>query len=191
MRQHRIAWTLAIAAIACAIAVAAVRQARDDRGAAALEALVMEALALTEADPSMLHRETCSSVRAAAVAAEADGAKSAEAAYVLALQYEQEHNLKGAEAFFRRAIALRPAWDKPYANLGCLLSRHSFGRSEEAEQLLRKAIELNPASGLPHNNLAVLLRIEGRLDEAEAEARAALELDPNDLAAHNLSLIHI
>ncbi len=185
MRQHRIAWTLALGAMVCALALAMVRQVREDRRAAALQARMVGALALVDEDPSLLRRETRAAVRAAAVAAEADGAKTAEAACVLALQYEQEHHMKGAETFFRRAITLRPGWARPYASLGALLGRHGFGRSLEAERLLRRAVELNPSWAVPHNSLAVLLRIEGRLDEAEVEARSALELAPDSLAANN------
>jgi len=185
MRQHRIAWTLALGALSCALAIAAVRQFRDGTEEAAFTAQVQDALARVAADPSLLQRETCAAVRAVAVTAERQGGKTAESSYVLALQYEQEHNLKGAEAYYRRAIALRPTWWRPYASLGSLLGRHSFGRAEEAERLLRVAIDLDPDAPSPHDSLAVLLRIQGDLAGAEQEARAALARDPDDLAANN------
>ncbi len=149
------------------------------------ERLVEHAIELLESDENLLNPETQLAVRAASVPAEKNMVRTAEAAYVLAIQFQRERNLNGAEALFKRAINLNPEWSWPYAGLGTLLGRHTLGRVEEAEAALRKAIALDPRWSKPHVSLLVLLRVEDRYEEAEKEALIALELDPDNIALHN------
>src|SRR5690606_8405023 len=110
---------------------------------------------------------------------------TAESAYLLARQYEREQNFQGAEGCFKKSIALAPDWSWPYAGLGSLLVRHSFGRGEEAKEALAKAIALEPEWGPPYGILAVLLRAEGRVEAALAPAELALKYMPNDISPLN------
>jgi len=146
---------------------------------------VAEAMALLQEDPGAWAGQTQSAVRIASVHVEQGAIRSAQAYFLLALQYRREANVSASEALYKRAIAVEPEWSWPYAGLGALLGRHTVGRSEEAIGALRKAIALDPGWGRPHNSLAVVLRIEGRYEEAEKEALAALRLAPDDVAAHN------
>lgn len=187
MRNHVVIWSIAAVTLLCAAAVVVLRQAffstvpREP----APEALVSEAITRLAEDQAAWQPETQQAVRAAASVVEEGKVRTAEAYYVLAVQYKRERDLSDAEALFKRAIALRPEWSWPYAGLGTLLGQHTYGRLGEAEQVLRKAIELAPEWGRPHNILAVVLRMQDRLEEAEKEARTALRLAPRDIAAHN------
>lgn len=187
MRKHLIIWSVTLAIVACAAAIVVSRQSlmSQAQNARDAETLVADALRRLADDAAAWQRDTQFAVRAAATEVERGVVRSAEGYFVLAVQYQREENVSGAEALYKRAIALRPDWSWPYAGLGALLGRHTFGRTEEAKTMLRKAIQLDPQWARPHNMLAVVLRLEGRLDEAEEEALAALRLDPDDIAAHN------
>ena len=189
MRQHVVIWSLAAAVLTAALALSVLRTAFQDGAPTNTgltpEAAIAEALALLEKDHSAAEAATQDAIRAAAVLAWEDAVLSAEAGYLLALQYQREHNLRGAEAYFKRAIALRPGWSPPYSGLGWLLGIHSMDRTDEAKEMLRKAIALDPSDSRPHITLAVLLRYEGRLDEAEQAALEALRLDPDSVRSHN------
>ena len=187
MKQHRFIWSVTLIIALAAVSVAVTRQMVHHRRPAPPppEALVDEALTRLERDPVAWEPATQSAVRVAATQVEEGAVKTPEGYCVLALQYQRESNVTAAEAYYKRAIALRPDWSWPYAGLGSLLGRHSFGRRSEAEEALRKAIALEPGWARPHNILAVVLRLDQRLDEAEEEARTALRLDPDDLASHN------
>lgn len=187
MNQHLFAWCVAGIVSFAAIAVAFFRGAATDPAAPAADpaVLVENAIAALREDPAALRQDTHTRVRTAAVAAEDGAIHTAEAYFVLAVQYQREFSISAAEALFKRAIAARPEWNWPYAGLGALLGRHTFGRAEEGIAVLRKSIVLDPNWSRPHNTLAIILRAEGRLEEAEREARIALELEPGDIAVHN------
>lgn len=186
MKAHRIIWLIASVAVMGAVALAAMRQGwlqfhRNTWG----EDLLGEAIVRLETDPAAWEWETQSAVRAAAVAVESKAIHSAQGYYVLAMQYQREHNVAAAESLFKRAIAVEPDWAWAYVGLGNLLGRFTVGRTAEAVEALRKAILLRPDWARPHNILAVVLRLENRLDEAEQEALEAIRLDPEDVASHN------
>lgn len=187
MKRHRWIWAIALCAAALATVLVAARHTSGIRARLLPppDVAVAEAMALLQADPMAAQRDTQNAVRVAAVYAERGLIASAEACYVLALQYQREDNPPGAEALYKRAIALRSGWDWPYVALGDLLGRHTFGRTEEAKEYLRQAIDLNPQWTRPYSVLAIVLRMENRLDEAEAAALAALQLAPEDIAANN------
>ncbi|HEX71899.1 MAG TPA: tetratricopeptide repeat protein [Candidatus Hydrogenedentes bacterium] len=187
MNQHRWIWLAALLAAALATALAALRHTGGarDRLLPSPEDAVAQAIALLEADPMAAQRETQSAVRTAAVYAERGLIATAEACYALALQYHREDNPPAAEALYKRAIALRPDWNRPYVDLGGLLGRHTFGRNEEATEALKRAIEIDPEWARPYNILAIILRMENRLEEAEEAALTALRLDPEDIASNN------
>ncbi|MBZ0091895.1 MAG: tetratricopeptide repeat protein [Sulfuricellaceae bacterium] len=93
-----------------------------------------------------------------------------------------------AEAFWRQATALRPAFAQPHFNLGILLA----GRKDaaQAEQCYRQAIALDPGNAAARLNLGVLLSKAGRVDEAEGCYRRVLALDPGNAGAYlNLAVL--
>lgn len=186
MKTHRMIWLMTVLVALSAAGISVVRQgwfAADEEVSG--EQRVQEALARLENDPAAWERETQSLVRAAAVGVERGQVHSSEAYYVLAIQYQREHNVNAAEALFKRAIAAQPDWSWPYVGLGNLLGRYTLGRTEEAIGTLRKAITLDTDWARPHNLLAVVFRLAGRLDEAEQEALEAIRLNPTDIASHN------
>lgn len=185
MGRHAWIWTVALALLASAWALSALKRGSAVTEPADYSARIETALALVREDEALLHRDAQRAVRALSVLAESGEITSAEGAYILALQFKRERNFDGAEAQYRRAMALRPDWSWPYHGLGYLLGQHTHGRVEEAIGYLQRAIELDPEWGRPHNSLAVLYRIIGRTGDAETEARLALELEPEDFASLN------
>lgn len=187
MKPHLAIWLFALAAVFLASLVYLTRQttARTSNGLDDPEAEVDRAIALLEADGNGLRAETHQAIRTAAVLAETKAVDSAEAAYLLGRQYKREQNFQAAEGYFKKAIALRPEWSWPYASLGNLLGRHSFGRTEEAMTVLQKAVALDPAWGRPYGIMAVILRAQGRFDEALVQAELALRYMPDDISPLN------
>ncbi len=187
MKRISMIWLAAGMLLACAAALTAWRfmMPRTEQRLPLPETAVQDAVRLIDADTGLARRETQTAVRTAAVLVEHGLDSSAEGCYVLATQYQREENLSMAEALYKRAIALRPEWSRPYCSLGNLLGRHCIERHEEAKEVLYKAIQLEPRWARPHNVLAVLLRLEKNLEEAEKEALIALDLAPDDIAAHN------
>jgi DNA-binding SARP family transcriptional activator/TolB-like protein/Tfp pilus assembly protein PilF len=82
---------------------------------------------------------------------------------------------KGAEAEYRRAIALEPN-AQSYQTYGWFLEWY-VGRAAEGVAMGERAVELDPGSPSAHNALAWRLRGAGQLDKAATEARIALALD--------------
>jgi Flp pilus assembly protein TadD len=81
-----------------------------------------------------------------------------------------------AEPFYRRAVALDPAFKEAWMNLG--LVALSLGRPEDALLCQRQALRLDPASSDAHNNLGMVHYVQGNIAEAESGFHAALRLDP-------------
>lgn len=81
-----------------------------------------------------------------------------------------------AQACFRAALGLRPAFLEALVNLAWALEKD--GLTEEAETCYRRALELDPASLGAHRNLGVLLVRQKRFQEAEAIYRRALGRHP-------------
>jgi len=85
-------------------------------------------------------------------------------------------NLRGAEADFRKAIALDPDYDSAHSELG--LALEDQGRRDEAIAEYKKAIELDPQRAEAYVNLGSSLGSKGDLAAAEAMYRKAIALDP-------------
>ncbi len=90
----------------------------------------------------------------------------------------------GADASFRRALALEPG------NAGVVREAGNMaltqGRLEEAIALYGRAVALDPLSPRAHNSLGIAAYYAGRLDEAEAAVKKALELSPERVGTHTL-----
>ena len=81
-----------------------------------------------------------------------------------------------AEAEYRKAIALMPAFGGAWANLADLY--RAQGREAEAEKTLRQGIEAAPKDPGVHHALGLALVRARRMPEALVELRKAAELPP-------------
>jgi len=83
-----------------------------------------------------------------------------------------------AEAAYKAALRLSPAYGPAAANLADLYRQ--LGRDKDAEGVLRKAVETSPHdAGLYHTLGLTLARLK-RQDEALEQLRRATELEPNN-----------
>lgn len=83
---------------------------------------------------------------------------------------------RGAEAEYRRALALAPNASTAKFELGLVLA--TVGDLEQAVDLTQQAIDGDPLRAIWYNWLAVYLSALNRLDEAERAIRKAIELQP-------------
>lgn len=102
---------------------------------------------------------------------------------------EEQGDIEGAEASFRRAVAVSPASAHLWSRLA-RLCRARPGRSETAEELLRRAVEEKPGAAWYHEELADALRASGKLAEAASTYRIAIELAPGEMV-HRLRLAEL
>lgn len=88
-----------------------------------------------------------------------------------------DSNPAGAEAEYRKSIAIKPDFASPLFNLGII--RANAGAKDEAIDLYRRAIEADDQFASPHLNLGFLL-LEKDPDslEAQTEFQKAVILDP-------------
>ena len=89
-----------------------------------------------------------------------------------------------AQAFARKAIALRPDLAAAHGQLGDGLNLE--GRWGDAARELDEAIRLDPHSAAPHVGLAVADANMGRLADARIHVEEALRLDPGSEAARRV-----
>jgi TolB-like protein/Flp pilus assembly protein TadD len=96
----------------------------------------------------------------------------------------------GAEAEYRRALALAPNDGQAKFKYGTLLA--TFGDVDHAIELTRQALATEPLRASYYNWLACYLSGLHRLDEAEQAIRRAIELQPGAATYHNnLAVIEI
>ncbi|MCA3844336.1 MAG: tetratricopeptide repeat protein, partial [Burkholderia sp.] len=87
------------------------------------------------------------------------------------------NRLADAEAWWRRAIDVMPAFDPPYEGLGALLV--SQGRLPEADVIVRRQLAaVTPLRASHHHRSGKVLEALGRLDEAEQAYGQALLIEP-------------
>ncbi len=84
-----------------------------------------------------------------------------------------------AEAEFRTALGLEPAFGEARYHLGAILLRQ--GRLEEAERELSRSVELMPLSYRARRSLAEVQEEAGRLDRAIESRRDVVALAPGSL----------
>jgi serine/threonine-protein kinase len=100
-------------------------------------------------------------------------AAHASLAYVLAYH---EWDWTGAEAEYRRALALQPSSSEAHHALSRLLSAR--GRQPEAAAEAERAFALDPLSLVAHANIGVIAYFGRDYAEADRRLKATLELDP-------------
>jgi predicted O-linked N-acetylglucosamine transferase (SPINDLY family) len=89
----------------------------------------------------------------------------------------RRNDVAGAEASFRRALALNPGLMPAWSNLGQVLWEQ--GRARDALACLAQAVEIDPASAVARLNLGVALMNVNRAADAVAQFREAIRLDPS------------
>ena len=89
-----------------------------------------------------------------------------------------------AEALFREALRLDPAYGGAHNNLGNLLARQGKGAEAVAHYLL--AIEAAPQHPVVRHNLGLALASQGRVKEAIAVLEQELVLSPASLPTRTL-----
>jgi TolB-like protein len=106
----------------------------------------------------------------------------AEAHATRGLLLEDEYNLRGAEAEFKRAIELKPSYATAHQwYYGVLIAQLRF---DESQQQIEKAVELDPLSSVIALNRASFYFTKREYDRALVLFRKVTELDPNFAAAH-------
>ncbi|AWW73639.1 hypothetical protein CD351_04260 [Erythrobacter sp. KY5] len=103
------------------------------------------------------------------------------APYNLGLVLEDGGDFAGAEAAYRRAIAIDPSLAQARNNLGGVLA--SQGRIDEAIAQLEQACALRPELPEIHNTHANALKKAGRIADARAAYSRALEARPDFVTA--------
>jgi predicted CXXCH cytochrome family protein len=111
------------------------------------------------------------------IAAQALNADRPEARTTLGGFYEKRRQMGEAEAEFKSALRLSPAFAPAAANLADLYRQ--LGRNTEAEAVLREALDASPRDAGLHHALGLALVRLKREDEAIAELRRATELEPD------------
>jgi tetratricopeptide (TPR) repeat protein len=86
--------------------------------------------------------------------------------------YYRQGNHREAESWLRQAVAVNPACERAWVNLGLVLGKE--GRYEESCDAFAHAVRPSREGG----GVAALLAEEGRLEEAKQSLHAALELEP-------------
>jgi eukaryotic-like serine/threonine-protein kinase len=121
-------------------------------------------------------------------AVELDG-QNEEALRGLAEAYTKIGNLSGAEATYKKAIALRPNYWSVYSRLG--LFYFGQARYSEAAQMFLKVTQLAPDSYQGYLTLGGAYVAEGRYQEAVNAFQRSIDLRPNPDAYNNLGYAYI
>jgi tetratricopeptide (TPR) repeat protein/mono/diheme cytochrome c family protein len=88
----------------------------------------------------------------------------------------------GAEAAFRKALAMNPAFAE--ALYGLAVVRHGQHNLDEAIELYGRALGADPLNVAGHYNLGRALAERGQVDRAIQSYQKAIELAPEDADAH-------
>ncbi|HTO75895.1 MAG TPA: tetratricopeptide repeat protein [Thermoanaerobaculia bacterium] len=105
-------------------------------------------------------------------------ADRAEAHVTLGALYAEQGDSSAAEAEYRKAIALLPAFGGAYVDLADLYRVQ--GRDGDGEKILRQGLAASPRDPGVHHALGLALVRLKRLPEAVGELKRAAELAPDD-----------
>jgi Tfp pilus assembly protein PilF len=147
------------------LGVAAMRQGKLDEA----EALLHETLRLnpSHVEAQLNLREVQERKRAAAPAM---------VSFKRGNALRDQGRLAEAEAAYREAITLDPAFALPLGNLGIVLAMQ--GKNDEAEKQFEEAVRVNPRDASAHFNLGAFKAKQGRTAEAITQFEEALRIDP-------------
>ncbi len=159
---------------------------RADEAAAHLA----RAVAVSPADPAR-HRDLAMALRAAGRGAEAEqalqtaldlGGDDFRVHFELAGHRHRREDPEGAEAGYRRTLALSPDHIGATSGLGAVLELQ--GRMIEAEAMYRRVLDQGVSTPDAWFNLGNALRAQHRIDAAVDAYRQAIALDPDFAVAH-------
>ncbi len=88
-----------------------------------------------------------------------------------------EWDWAGADAEFRRALALAPGSEAVHENYGEFLN--AIGRLDEGLAQSREAARLDPLSVTPFHDIAINALVRNHYDEAAAGFRKTIDINPN------------
>jgi Tfp pilus assembly protein PilF len=94
-----------------------------------------------------------------------------------ATRFYFESDWSGADAEFRRALAINPGSQAALEEYGNFLG--AMGHFDAGFAQTREAARLDPLSVGPVHNLAIIALARGDLEEAEAGFRQAIDIDPH------------
>jgi TolB-like protein/DNA-binding winged helix-turn-helix (wHTH) protein len=97
------------------------------------------------------------------------------------IKQQVDYDWAGADASFKRAVALEPG--NPENVAFAAWSAAILGRFDESLQLNRQAINLDPLNAGSWAHLATIELHMGQLDQSAADCKKALELNPDDFGA--------
>src|SRR5205823_3111275 len=98
------------------------------------------------------------------------------ALYNLGVIEQSQNNPVGAEAYYRLALSVDPAFPSALYNLA--LVRTDAGATTEAIDLLNRLLVVEPQNAAGHVNLGRVLAATGRTAEAQAEYQKARQINP-------------
>ena len=93
-----------------------------------------------------------------------------------------QESYSAAEASFRKALALKPAFAE--ALYGLAVVKHGQHNLDEAIDLYGRALGADPSNAAGHYNLGRALAERGQIDRAIQSYHKAIELSPEDADAH-------
>jgi len=131
----------------------------------------LTALALSGEAAQKAYREARNAAETAIALSPDLASAHAARGYLLA---NADYDWQGAEAEYRRAIALVPTDDNAKAGLGRVVAAQ--GRVREAVDLTRQVLANDPLYASQHYWQSIYFGALGRLDEARASVRRAIEL---------------
>jgi predicted Zn-dependent protease len=105
-------------------------------------------------------------------------------AFMRGAMYEKMKNFEGAEAEFRRVLAMNANNSSALNYLGYMLADRNV-KLQEAQQLISKALESDPNNGAYLDSLGWVYYRMDRLPEAEAALRRAMERYSKDPTVHD------
>ncbi len=110
--------------------------------------------------------------------------KSADAAFLLAMAYQEQGNSDAATVELRRALQWQPTHVDALEQLGVIT--HTVGEFEKSLQTMRRVLELDPQRLGIHLHIAEILAMQGQLDLAVEALQQELALNPHSGKAHRV-----
>ena len=110
--------------------------------------------------------------------------KSADAAFLLAMAYQEQGNSDAATTQLRQALQWQPTHVEALEQLGFVTQ--TAGAFEQSLQAMRRVVELAPQRLGIHLHIAEILAMQGQLDLAVEALEQELALNPHSGKAHRV-----